>query len=107
MKVRKCFVSNSSSSSFIISYDPIFFGNIQAFIEEYMPGCETAVYDLNILNEDMPELKDIVESERNNGNQIAYFSLDQEYFLIIDLLKMINESNGGDKMKLLYGDTDL
>lgn len=107
MKVRKCFVSNSSSSSFVISYDPIFFGNLLAFIEEYRPGCESAAYDLDILNEDMPELKETVESERKNGNQIAYFRLDQEYFLIIDLLKMINERNGGNKMKILYGDTDL
>ena len=107
MKVRKCFVSNSSSSSFVISYDPIFFGNLLAFIEEYNPGCESAVYDLDILNEDIPELKETVDSERKNGNQIAYFRLDQEYFLIIDLLKMINESNGGNKMKILYGDIEL
>ena len=107
MKIRNGYVSNSSSSSFVLSYNPIFFGNIQAFIEDYSPGCESVVYDLDKLNENMPELKEIVELERKNGNQVVYFRLDSEYFMLIDLLKMINESNGGNKMKLLYGNTEL
>ena len=56
MKIRNGYVSNSSSSSFVLSYNPIFFGNIQAFIEDYSPGCESVVYDLDKLNENMPDI---------------------------------------------------
>lgn len=103
MKIRINYVSNSSSSSFVIAYDPIFFGNFQIFLEEYQPGCESAIYDMNILKEDHPELIEQIEKERNEGNQIAYFQLDDEYRLIMVLMEMINQSNGGNKMKILYG----
>jgi len=106
MKIRSNYVSNSSSSSFVIAYDPTFFGNFIAFLEEYQPGCETAIYNLDHLKEDLPEIIEQVEKARKEGKQIAYFQLDNEYGLIMTLMDMINQSNGGDKMKILYGFLD-
>lgn len=106
MKIRSNFVSNSSSSSFVIAYDPTFFGNFLAFLEMYQPGCETAIYNLDHLKEDRPELMDKVEKAKKNGMQVAYFQIDNEYRLLIELMSMINESNGGNKMEIIDGFLD-
>ena len=52
MKVRLDYVSNSSSSSFVIAYDEKFFGNLKDFISQNEIGYETYVYDVSDLVHD-------------------------------------------------------
>lgn len=106
MKIRQGYVSNSSSSSFVIAYDPLFFGNIRAYFQEYSFGCETCIYDIKDFTDSMPNYKEKIDAMKAEGKQVLYFWLDQEFYPIIALMKMINESNGGDKMKIIYGDED-
>ena len=103
MKIRSNYISNSSSSSFIIAYDPLFFGDIETYFREGDFGCDTYVYDENKFLEENPEYKKIFENVKNEGKRIVYIGLDQEYTSIITLMKMINKNNGGNKMKIIYG----
>ena len=106
MKIRSNYVSNSSSSSFIIAYDPLFFGNIKAFFEEFDFGCETVIRDEKDFLESMPEYKERIDKIKTEGKQVLCFSLDHEFYSIVELLKMINKLNGGDKLEIIYGDEE-
>ena len=110
MKIRKSFVSNSSSSSFILAYDESFFGDLEKFFRDYSPGCETRVREEDripvMLDEWYPEGKAKCEEAKAAGKKLLYISLDQEYFSIISLLKHINGKNGGDKLEIIYGDDE-
>ena len=114
MKIRTGFVSNSSSSSFIIAYDPNFFGDLQDLFEEYDWGCETAVQEdlekfiSNYLDteEEIPAFKKKVEVARAEGKKILAMRLDREYRGVMALLEMINEQNNQDKLVVLYDTQD-
>ena len=102
MKIRSNYVSNSSSSSFIIAYDPLFFGNIKAFFKEFDFGCETEICNENDFLKSMPEYKEEIDKIKTEGKQVLCFRLDHEFYSIVELLKMINESNGGNKLKIIF-----
>jgi len=104
MKIRSNYVSNSSSSSFILVYDPLFFGDLKTFFEKESFGCETQVYNDQdkFIVDDAPEYKEKIKKAQEEGKQVLYLGLDNEFYSIITLLKMINESNGGNKFEILY-----
>lgn len=106
MKIRSNYVSNSSSSSYVIAYDPVFFGNFEEFLREYSPGCDTSILNLNTFIEDYPEYKERIAKLKAEGKQVIYFSLDYEHNSLMELMKMINESNGGNKMEILLDGED-
>lgn len=110
MKVRKGYVSNSSSSSFLIAYDEKFFGDLTKFFENGYFGCETEIGDLETFLDYLCEIdEDInkdwtekVKEQEQSGKKALYLRLDNEYSSIIDLLRKINEVNGKDKLTILY-----
>ena len=105
MKIRNGYVSNSSSSSFLIAYDPDFFGDLEKYFSEEYFGCETTFY--NFSEDNLEEYKNEIEQAKKEGKQFLYFGLDQEYISIISLLKMINDKNGGNKIKFIYDGEEL
>lgn len=109
MKIRNGYVSNSSSSSFIIAYDKKFFGDLISLLINAYVGCETCfptikqLFD-NLSKEDKKYYRNLVEQKRNEGKTVEYLELDRDYIVILDLLKQINEQNGGDKIEILFKD---
>lgn len=110
MKIRTDYVSNSSSSSFVISYDKSLFGDLKKFFENTIIGCETSVqsekdffkvYDDSDLDW-VQEIKDKVKEAKKEKKSLVYLFLDYEYESLIELLKSINDANGGDKLEILY-----
>lgn len=110
MKIRHGYVSNSSSSSFLIAYDEKFFGDLTKFFKEEYFGCETETGDLvtfldylcevdEDINKDWTEK---VKEQEQSGKKVLYLRLDNEYSSIISLLKEINEVNDKNKLTMLY-----
>ena len=114
MKIRLNYVSNSSSSSYVIAYDPNFFGNISTLFEDYYIGCESySKEDLGeFLNfycnsdEEKNEFKKKVEEKKKDGKQVIYIHLDNEFNIVMTLIKMINKNNGGNKLEILFNGSE-
>lgn len=108
MKMRKGYVSNSSSSSFIIAYDENFFGNLKDFLENFYLG-ESSIYDfekykdlyLEDLDEEKEEYEKLIEEEEKSGKTICCLNLDYDFCFIVDLLQNINKMNGNDKLNII------
>lgn len=112
MKIRTNYVSNSSSSSFVIAYDESFFGDLLTLIQTSHVGCETSVtnhenmeeffeYKFSTL-EEINNFKQKVEEKINQGKKVILLDLDCEYDFLIKLLNQINKQNGGDKIEIMY-----
>ena len=107
MKFRINYVSNSSSCSFLIAYDPVFLGNLYQFFKTQKLGCNTRVQNVEQFidifgdEKEKDEYRKIIKSNKNDGKQVVYLTLDYEYCSVFTLLQMINESNGGNKMKVI------
>lgn len=104
MKIRSNYVSNSSSSSFIIGYDESFFGDIEKFIQT---ACimDTSVRPveqyLDYFDEDdeyREQLSKKIEETKETGKKVIFIDADYDAAFIYDLLEFINKANGGDKM---------
>lgn len=105
MKIRNNYVSNSSSSSFILAIDKAFFGDLEDFFTSHQFGFETAMTDADCILEywgDEKEIKEKIKRSIDNGKDIFCISIDSEYEDVIDLLEHINQANGGDKMEIIY-----
>ena len=101
MKIRSNYVSNSSSSSYVLAYDKSFYGDLEQFFKKEYFGFETYVYDLK-----EPFVEDYInegiKKAKEEGKEVIYFGLDNEYISIITLMKIINKNNGNDKLTVIY-----
>lgn len=112
MKIRTNYVSNSSSSSFVIAYDESFFGDLLTLIQTSHVGCETSVTNHENMEEfyecrfstleEINNFKQKVEEKINQGKKVILLELDSEYEFLIKLLNNINKNNGEDKIEFLY-----
>ena len=111
MKVRTNYVSNSSSSSFVIAYDEMFFGDLISFFKQNYLGCETKVHDSNSMSkfyqyyfdsdEEIEKFKKKVENFEINDKKVIWLEIDQEYEAIVNLLRQINNCTG-NKIEFMY-----
>lgn len=108
MKIRTNYVSNSSSSSYIIAVDESFYGNIKVFFDTHSIGFETRIRSSesidwdNYCEEDVPEYKAKEQVQRAAGKAVYEIDLDYDHCYVIDLLKQLSDANGGDKMAVIY-----
>lgn len=118
MNIRTNYVSNSSSSSFIIAYDEEFFGDLEKILNDHYLGdskihpyeeLENRFFKYFDRDEDAELIKEILDdiniAEAAN-KVVRYWSVDYDHRYLIDLLKRISDNNGSDKFKIIYGEDD-
>ena len=114
MKIRNGYVSNSSSSSFLIAYDKNFFGDLFKLFKEACFG-ETKVElefdtffeyccDEDDFENDKEKYSKLIEEKQNEGKEVIYLYLDHDFGDVLDIFKQINEKNGNNKIEFLYKD---
>ena len=118
MKTRFGYVSNSSSSSYIVAYDKSFFGDLPGVLNDGGFGFETSARDLadddwkHVLEEfwfseeDGKRLEAGMKAAAESGNALMVLSIDQAFDGTVKLLEHINDVNGGSKMKILWGEEE-
>lgn len=113
MKIRSNYVSNSSSSSFVIAYDKNTFGDLKQFLNDNYLGCESSInhkddfekYYLDYLDDEKKkEFENLVKEKKTNGMEIVYFYLDNDFNAVANLLKQIGKNTG--KLEFLYDGSD-
>lgn len=108
MKIRTNYVSNSSSSSYIIAVDESFYGNLKVFFDTHSIGFDTRIRSSEYIDwddyceEDVSEYKAKEQEQRAAGKAVYEVYLDYDHCYVIDLLKQLNDANGGDKLVMLY-----
>lgn len=113
MKIRSNYISNSSSSSFVVAYDKNTFGDLKQFLNDNYLGCESSVnhkddfekYYLDYLDDEKKkEFENFVKEKKTNGMEIVYFYLDNDFNAVANLLKQIGKNTG--KLEFLYDGSD-
>ena len=123
MKTRASYVSNSSSSSFIIAYDSASFGDLSKFFSsidensDYHTTTETGLVNLeeeleNWANscddEDEEERKGVdrliqaVNENLRKGKKVIAIRIDHDQDELLELLKFISQQKNG-KFEILAG----
>ncbi len=120
MKTRSGYVSNSSSSSFLVAYDKSFYGDLTVLLRGGSFGFETTATEFSDLDSAeefvkgyfdgddgiMNECLEKVRTGVSDGKTIAHVSLDRETDSIMALLEQISEMNGGGKIDIIYGECE-
>jgi hypothetical protein len=108
MKIRTDYVSNSSSSSFIVAYDKKLFKDFEKLIGA-IRGYETQIYDLEEFFDDdcmdkefYHEIKTEIEKAEKNKMGISYFSLDYDFSFLIEMFEELANQHGKNKFKVIY-----
>ena len=122
MKTRASYVSNSSSSSFIIAYDSALFGDLSKFFSsidensDYHTITETGLVNLEEELENWANSSDGGEEERKGvdrliqavnenlgkGMKVIAIRIDHDQDELLELLKFINQQKNG-KFEILAG----
>lgn len=121
MKTRKSYVSNSSSSSFIIAYDSALFGDLSKFFSsidensDYHTTTETGLVNLeeeleNWANscDDEEERKGVdrllqaVNENLGKGMKVIAIRIDHDQDELLELLKFMSQQKNG-KFEILAG----
>lgn len=120
MKTRFGYVSNSSSSSFLVAYDKSFYGDLTALFRRGSFGFETTATEFSDLDSAKEFVKACFDGDDgimieclekvivgvSAGKTIAHVSFDRETDSIMALLEQISEMNGGGKIDIIYGDVN-
>ena len=112
MKIRTNYVSNSSSSSFIVAVDEKFYGSIINFFNTHSIGFDSSIRkpDEEFFRywdeEEAAKLMESVRSYEADGKKVYAINLDYDHCYLIDLLNQINECNGGNNLTIIYGEND-
>lgn len=108
MKIRTNYVSNSSSSSYIIAVDESFYGNIKVFFDTHSIGYDTRIRGVedidwdNYCEDGVDEYKAQEQIQRDSGKAVYEVDLDYDHCYLIDFLQQLNDANGGDKLAIIY-----
>ena len=120
MKTRFGYVSNSSSSSFIVAYDKSFYGDLAGILrcgqfgfettaEEYPELADAEAFVREYLDGDDEIMEKCLEQVRAGhaaGKTIAHLSLDHDSDGVRRLLEQISDVTGGDKLIRIYGEEE-
>jgi uncharacterized protein YecE (DUF72 family) len=110
MKIRSNYVSNSSSSSFLIVYDKKSFNEIIEELKKSYLGMSKITNDLSefykydCVEEEIENWKRKVEEYKNSGKGIVYANIEYDYEFIQSILEIMNKKLGGDKIEFIKGD---
>lgn len=118
MKTRFGYVSNSSSSSFLVAYDKSFYGDLVKLVLGNQFGFESNAWDVPddeeivheaekffcddkvVMDAKIKQMKDLMAA----GKAIAVLTFDTDTEGIIKLIEQVNSMNGGDKFIMIYGE---
>ena len=110
MKTRIGYVSNSSSSSFVLAYDKQFYGDLQKFFSENQIGFDTMVctddeteeFIYNMTSDErFKEIKKQINELKSNGMSILCGRIDNDCVQILSLLKYIGKTTGNNGLKMI------
>lgn len=110
MKIRTNYVSNSSSSSYLVVYDEKTFDKIMNELKKAYLGMSKITenlddfLELSCVEEEIDNWKNKIDKYKKSGKKVMYMDLEYDYDFIINLLSETNNLLGGDKIEFIKGD---